>query len=160
VLLAVVTVSGNAAHTGKQAPGCELITATGLCGMNFYAVLGIPRNADDEAIRHAYRILVRRYHPDQGGGSSAQKFQEVKEAYDTLINPASRRAYDFSLQQTTPPIRIQPIVEQSQRFHQEDPSVFGRFAPRVKPSPFASFEEELDNWFRSLDSFFEAEWPW
>ena len=31
--------------------------------MNFHAVLGIPRNADDEAIRRAYRTLVRRYHP-------------------------------------------------------------------------------------------------
>lgn len=69
--------------------------------MNFYAVLGIPRDADDETIRGAYRILARRYHPDRGVGSSAEKFRQVNEAYETLIDNRSRNAYDLSLHWTT-----------------------------------------------------------
>ena len=83
--------------------------------MNFYAVLGIPRNADDEAIRRAYRILVRRYHPDLGVGSSAERFRQVREAYETLIDPASRRSYDLSLQPAPHhfAVPIEPTVAQS-----------------------------------------------
>ena len=65
--------------------------------MNLYDVLGVPRNADDETLRNAYRILARRYHPDRGLGSSAEKFRHVTEAYETLINPESRHTYDLSL---------------------------------------------------------------
>ena len=66
--------------------------------MNFYAVLGISRDADDETIRSAYRLLARRYHPDRGAGSSTEKFRRVNEAYETLMDPGSRQAYDLSLQ--------------------------------------------------------------
>jgi curved DNA-binding protein len=38
--------------------------------MAFYAILGIPPNADEETIRIAFRALARRYHPDVGAGSS------------------------------------------------------------------------------------------
>ncbi len=134
--------------------------------MNFYAVLGIPRDADDEAIRRAYRILVRRYHPDQGIGSSAEKFRQVREAYETLIDPASRRLYDVSLQRPTQqaPVRIEPTLAQSVRFPKEDPSVFGRFGPRVEfplvQNPM-EFEDVFARWFRSFDElFFDSEWPW
>jgi curved DNA-binding protein CbpA len=134
--------------------------------MNFYAVLGIPRDADDEAIRRAYRILVRRYHPDHGIGSSAEKFRQVREAYETLIDPGSRRSYDLSFQPATDqtPVRIEPTVAQSGPLCEEDPAVFGRFLPRVKSSAFqnsADFEDALAKWFRSLDElFFDSEWPW
>jgi curved DNA-binding protein CbpA len=134
--------------------------------MNFYAVLGIPRDADDEAIRRAYRILVRRYHPDQGIGSSAEKFRQVREAYETLIDPTSRRSYDLSLQRAThqTPVRIEPTVAQSGPIYQEDPAVFGWVVPRVGSSAFqnsAGFEDAFARWFRSLDElFFDSEWPW
>ena len=39
--------------------------------MTFYAILGVPRDADQDTIRNAYKALVRRYHPDAGAGSSA-----------------------------------------------------------------------------------------
>jgi curved DNA-binding protein CbpA len=134
--------------------------------MNFYAVLGIPRNADDERIRSAYRILVRRYHPDRGTGSSAEKFRQVNEAYETLIDPGSRRSYDLSLQsaETQVPVRIEPIVARPGPFRQEDAGVFGRFSSAPQPSVFRSstyFDELFGRWFRSLDDlFFDSEWPW
>lgn len=78
--------------------------------MNYYVVLGVPADADDETIRHAFRLLARRYHPDAGSGSSVEKFRQVFEAYETLRDPARRAFYDDSLR-AKPPIRKQIIVE-------------------------------------------------
>jgi curved DNA-binding protein CbpA len=134
--------------------------------MNFYAVLGISRDADDETIRSAYRILARRYHPDRGAGSSAEKFRQVNEAYETLIDPGSRQSYDCSLQgpQCQVPIRVEPIVAQSGPFPQEDAGLFGRSAARPPSSIFRTspgFDELFDRWFHSLDDlFFDSEWRW
>ena len=134
--------------------------------MNFYAVLGIPQDADDETIRSAYRILARRYHPDRGAGSSAEKFRQVNEAYETLIDPGSRQSYDLSLQRPKPQVtvRVEPMVAQSGPFPQEDAGLFGRFAaapqaPVFRTSP--AFDELFDRWFQSLDAlFFGSGWPW
>jgi DnaJ-class molecular chaperone len=131
--------------------------------MNFYVVLGISRDADDEAIRRAYRMLARRYHPDQGVGSSAEKFRQVREAYETLIDPASRRSYDLSLQRATYPraIRIETTVAQSRPLYREHPGVFGRFASGAESSGFeysTQVEDVFTNWFRLL--FCDSEWPW
>ena len=134
--------------------------------MNFYTVLGIPRNADDEAIRHAYRVLVRRYHPDLGIGSSTEEFRQVTEAYETLIDHASRRSYDLSLQRPAhhPSVPIEPTVAQSSPLHRENPRVFGRFAPEVESSVFqgsARYDDMYDSLFRSLEEvFYEIRWPW
>ena len=134
--------------------------------MNFYAILGVSRDADDETIRNAYRILVRRYHPDRGAGSSAEKFRQVNEAYETLSDPGSRQSYDLSLQWAQPPVpvRVERMVAQSGPFSQEDARVFGRFPARPSPTVFRTspdFDELFDRWFHSLDDlFFESEWPW
>jgi curved DNA-binding protein CbpA len=76
--------------------------------MNYYVILGVPVDADDEAIRHAFRELARRYHPDAGAGSSVEKFRQIFEAYETLRDPRRRAAYDVSLR---PIVRRQTIVE-------------------------------------------------
>jgi curved DNA-binding protein CbpA len=134
--------------------------------MNFYAVLGIPQNSDDAAIRSAYRILVRRYHPDRGAGSSTEKFRQIKEAYETLINPVSRRSYDLSLRRAEAqvPVWIEPMVTPSGLLRQEDAGVFGRFSATPKPSVIPSstgFDELLGWWLRSLDHLlFDLERPW
>ena len=47
--------------------------------MNYYVILGIPVNADDASIRHAFRMLARRFHPDAGAGSSAEEFHRILE---------------------------------------------------------------------------------
>ena len=62
--------------------------------MDFYVVLGIAEDADDETIRSAFRALARRYHPDVGAGSSPVEFQRAREAYETLADPERRRRYD------------------------------------------------------------------
>jgi curved DNA-binding protein CbpA len=65
--------------------------------MNYYVVLGIPEDADEDATRRAFRALVRRYHPDAGAGSSPEKFREIVDAYETLRDPLRRASYDSSL---------------------------------------------------------------
>jgi molecular chaperone DnaJ len=90
--------------------------------MNFYTVLGIPRDAHEEMIRSAYRALARRYHPDRGSGSSPEKFRQVNEAYETLIHSARRQQYDLALR------RVERSVPTS--YPQEDPLVYGHPRPR------------------------------
>ena len=62
---------------------------------DYYAVLGVPRDADADAIRKAYRKLARRHHPDVAAEAGAEaRFKEVAEAYATLKDPEKRAAYD------------------------------------------------------------------
>jgi curved DNA-binding protein CbpA len=131
--------------------------------MNFYAVLGIPRDADDEAIRNAYRILVRRYHPDRGIGSSAEKFRQVREAYETLMDPVSRRSYDVSLRTSAidAAVRIEPMVSRSGPLPMEDPAVFGVQRNTNFAVYTASSANRFDRRVSSIDDLlFDSEWPW
>jgi molecular chaperone DnaJ len=64
--------------------------------MDFYIVLGVPREASAGDIKRAYRRLARRYHPDinPGDREAAARFREILDAYETLIDPDRRRRYD------------------------------------------------------------------
>jgi len=62
---------------------------------DYYAVLGVPRDADAKAIKNAFRQLARRYHPDTSTEPDAeQRFKEIAEAYAVLSDPARRASYD------------------------------------------------------------------
>lgn len=62
---------------------------------DYYATLEVPRDADADAIRKAYRRLARKYHPDVSKEAAAEEqFKEVGEAYETLKDPEKRAAYD------------------------------------------------------------------
>ncbi len=60
---------------------------------DYYAVLGVARDASDQEIKKAYRTLAHKYHPDKSGGDE-QKFKEVNEAYQVLSNKDKRAQYD------------------------------------------------------------------
>src|SRR3982750_1940242 len=62
---------------------------------DYYAVLGVAREASPEDIKKAYRKLARKYHPDVSKEPNAEeRFKEVQEAYETLKDPEKRAAYD------------------------------------------------------------------
>ncbi|WMC91556.1 molecular chaperone DnaJ [Kineothrix sp. MB12-C1] len=63
---------------------------------DYYEVLGVDKNADDSAIKKAYRVLAKKYHPDMNpGDKEAEKlFKEASEAYAVLSDPEKKRQYD------------------------------------------------------------------
>jgi curved DNA-binding protein len=62
---------------------------------DYYATLGVAKDASADDIKKSYRKLARKYHPDVSKEKDAkEKFQEVSEAYETLKDPEKRAAYD------------------------------------------------------------------
>jgi len=63
---------------------------------DYYEVLGVSKDADDAAIKKAYRVLAKKYHPDMnpGDAEAEKKFKEASEAYAVLSDADKRRQYD------------------------------------------------------------------
>ena len=62
---------------------------------DYYDVLGLPRNTTEEEVRKAFRKKAMEYHPDKNKNPDAEeKFKEVNEAYQVLIDPRKRTQYD------------------------------------------------------------------
>lgn len=63
--------------------------------VDYYQVLGIPKNASPDDIKKAYRKLALKYHPDKNDNNECKdKFQQVQEAYETLSDPTKKQEYD------------------------------------------------------------------
>jgi molecular chaperone DnaJ len=114
-------------------------------GTDLYAVLGLSRDATQAEVSHAYRVLLRRHHPDTRTGQVAQSapsdaaLQQIIDAYAVLRDPERRAAYDgqtgwarrppttappsslrprsSSGRATEPPIQAGPVYWQPSRDH-------------------------------------------
>ena len=63
--------------------------------MNYYDILGVPKEASQQDIKSAFRKLAMEHHPDRGGDES--QFQKINQAYDTLGDPTKRNRYDSEI---------------------------------------------------------------
>ncbi len=62
---------------------------------NYYSILGVQENADQDSIKRAYRNLAKTYHPDRNKENGAEeKFKKITEAYENIGDPVKRKEYD------------------------------------------------------------------
>lgn len=66
--------------------------------LNYYTILGLPRDATSEEIRIAYREMARRYHPDTSAEpDTMEHFIQIQKAFEVLVDPVQRQAFDANL---------------------------------------------------------------
>ena len=93
--------------------------------VDYYELLQISRSAETETIRRVYRMLARRWHPDNARTGDALQFRAIHDAYLTLTDPVKRAEYDTAMERqhraptpTTakePRVQVSPATEQAYR---------------------------------------------
>jgi curved DNA-binding protein len=109
---------------------------------DLYSILGVPKGADEDAIKKAYRKLAMKHHPDKSPGKASEsKFKEINQAYDVLGDSKKRGLYDEFGE-----------VSLSQGFDPERARAMRDFQGRGGGSPFGGgggqpFEVNLEDLF-------------
>ena len=62
--------------------------------VDHYEVLQLSQSADNETLERVFRLLAKRYHPDNPESGNDERFRELHDAYETLTDPARRASYD------------------------------------------------------------------
>lgn len=107
-----------------------------------YTVLGISKDAGDQAVRKAYKKLAARHHPDRSSEpDAADRFKEVVEAYAILTNEHDRRRY---IRQ-----RRREHAEQQERAHRQQAEARRQAAQRQSATATAA-EEAFRNYARQV----------
>jgi len=94
--------------------------------INFYAILGVPRDATQKEIRQAYHAAARRLHPDVNKEPNAGTvFLKVQKAYETLTDPDEREKFNnsFSDADDTPPVILNTIYSRSSLVQIDEPQL-------------------------------------
>jgi len=85
-----------------------------------YEILGVAPDADEEAIKTAYRRAAREFHPDVNGAPEARvAFEQATTAYETLLDPERRKAYDQVHRTLSEQERAAEIRENMRRIREE-----------------------------------------
>jgi DnaJ-class molecular chaperone len=95
---------------------------------NYYEILEVKSDTSDEVIKAAYRALMKKYHPDNGGNQdpTGEKLRLVKEAYDCLSDPQRRKQYDvqfrmeYSKAGTSAKCESQPKAQEPESVQKND----------------------------------------
>ncbi len=111
--------------------------------LNYYRLLGVPPDSEQQTIKSAYRSLAKRFHPDRNKGSetAAELFRQVNHAYRVLSDPKRRKLYDEKLaqqeqQQPKRPYTKKRTVNPQQKFNHFVKSLLdAMFGPADTPSP-------------------------
>lgn len=90
-----IGLSREAPQARKPAP-----EATPSAELDYYEVLQLSPNADQETIQRVYRLLAQRFHPDNQDSGNQEMFRRILEAYQVLSDPAKRAAYDVDYSAT------------------------------------------------------------
>lgn len=115
--------------------------------LDYYLILGVPRNAEPEAIKAAYRRLARKYHPDVSRELNAElRFKEVGEAYKVLKDAETRLLYD---QTFATPLRktaaAQKSAHSASAHANPKPRSYGFEYPEAATPPPKQAEENFGN---------------
>jgi molecular chaperone DnaJ len=123
------------------------LTGRKIVPTDYYIVLGVSRGADLKRIKKAYRSVVKECHPDATQTQeSAEKFREIREAYETLSDEEKRRKYDKELEKQGSEISISRVPETVERRR----SLFDEMEH--------VFSSSVDDFFEGfLPGFFDAE---
>ncbi len=104
---------------------------------DYYALMGVSRDATADQIKQAYRKLARKYHPDVSKEPDAEtRFKEVAEAYEVLRDPGRRAAYDQLGSGPPPGERFRPPPDWDTGFGPADAGDASGFAFEGDPSEF------------------------
>ncbi len=77
---------------------------------NYYDELEVSRNASQEVINRAYKVLAKKYHPDtttEDKTIAEEKFKQISVAYETLSNEQKRKEYDRNLDISSPQVDVE-----------------------------------------------------
>ena len=80
---------------------------------DYYEDLQISPNADNENLERVYRLLAKRYHPDNGQTGSVERFDMITQAYQILSKPEKRAAYDAKYEEEKVSLDKYTIIEES-----------------------------------------------
>lgn len=107
---------------------------------DYYVILGVSRGADQKKIQKAYRTSVKNFHPDATGTQeSSEKFLEIREAYETLVDEVRREKYDEELARRGSALRITKVPEIAEKR--------------------TSFFDQMNDFFSSIDEFYSGFLP-
>ena len=120
---------------------------------DFYAVLGVAKDADSAAIKKAYRNLAKKYHPDRNpdDAAAAEKFKEIGEAYAVLSDSKEREQYDAIRSMAGGGARFPPGADGGGAgFEDIFSSMFGGGGGNVRFSTSGGAEPDIDELLRQF----------